>query len=76
VALSLHVIAGRIVGQLIAVCVMFVGLPISAIGQAAAAARAMSSRFSQALKQRHIQLITYREVIHQQGLQAMRRPEG
>jgi predicted glycoside hydrolase/deacetylase ChbG (UPF0249 family) len=33
-----------------------------------------SPRFAQALKDRHIHLITYRELIGKQGLQSMRRP--
>ena len=35
-----------------------------------------SPRFSAALKARNIQLLTYRQLIGMQGLQAMRRPEG
>lgn len=35
-----------------------------------------SSRFTQALKRRNIRLITFRDLIHQQGLEAMRRPAG
>jgi predicted glycoside hydrolase/deacetylase ChbG (UPF0249 family) len=35
-----------------------------------------SSRFARAVKARNVVLITYREVIHQQGLEAMRRPAG
>jgi hypothetical protein len=35
-----------------------------------------SHRFTRALKARNIQLITYRELIGRQGLEAMRRPTG
>jgi predicted glycoside hydrolase/deacetylase ChbG (UPF0249 family) len=35
-----------------------------------------SKRFTGALKARNVQLITYRELIGKQGLQAMRRPAG
>jgi len=35
-----------------------------------------SQRFSDALKARNVQLLTYRQVIAMQGLQSMRRPEG
>jgi predicted glycoside hydrolase/deacetylase ChbG (UPF0249 family) len=35
-----------------------------------------SPRFSDALKTRNIRLVTYRQLIDMQGLQAMRRPEG
>jgi hypothetical protein len=34
-----------------------------------------SQRFRDALKARHIELLTYRQVIAMQGLQSMRRPE-
>jgi predicted glycoside hydrolase/deacetylase ChbG (UPF0249 family) len=33
-----------------------------------------AARFAQALKDRHIHLITYRELIGKQGLQSMKRP--
>jgi hypothetical protein len=36
----------------------------------------MSHRFTRALKARNIRLITYRELIGRQGLEAMRRPTG
>ena len=35
-----------------------------------------SQRFSEALKSRNVRLMTYRQLIETQGLQAMRRPEG
>jgi predicted glycoside hydrolase/deacetylase ChbG (UPF0249 family) len=35
-----------------------------------------SPRFREALKNHHVQLITYRQLIEMQGLKAMKRPEG
>ena len=35
-----------------------------------------SPRFREALKNHHVQLITYRQLIEMQGLKAVRRPEG